>query len=98
MKPLQMLADAARGAAIGLVIAALVLVLLSVVGCAAPASFLAAERATYNAVAPEYLDYVNADPKLDAAQKQSRRDTIQAWDAGLRAWESGDDQDNAGGK
>lgn len=59
-------------------------------GCAAPASFVAAERATFKAVAPEYLDYVNADPKLDAGQKQSRRDTVQAWDAGLRAWEDGD--------
>jgi len=62
-------------------------------GCSAPASFVVAERATFRAVAPEYLEYVDADPKLNAKQKQSRRDTVAVWDAGLRAWESDGDKD-----
>lgn len=38
-----------------------------------------AEVATFNAVAPEYAAYVQADPNLQPAQKQARLDLIESW-------------------
>lgn len=43
---------------------------------------VAADRATFDAVAPAYLGYVSADPALTAEQKSSRADTVATW--GLR--------------
>ena len=58
-------------------------------GCAAlpqpPADYVAADRATYEAVAPEYAAYVEADERLDAEQKARRARTVAAWDARVRA-------------
>ena len=52
-------------------------------GCAAltlpPADYVSADRATYDAVAPEYLDYVHADPALDEEQRARRTRTIDSW-------------------
>lgn len=45
-------------------------------GCVGPDP---AALATYNAVAPEYRAYVEADASLTAEQKQSRFDTITTW-------------------
>jgi len=38
-----------------------------------------AELDTYNAIAPEYSAYVEADPALTAEQKQRRLDTVETW-------------------
>lgn len=63
--------------------------LLSSSGCAAPdAAFVRAERATYDAVAPEYAGYVSADPGLTADQKARRQRTLQTWDLSLRQQEA----------
>jgi len=49
-------------------------------GCVTPAGeYVAADAATYDAVAPEYLEYVDADPKLGPEQKASRRRTVETW-------------------
>src|SRR5205823_1564707 len=55
------------GAGIGL------LCVLALASCARPGqAFLSAERATYDAIAPEYENYVAADERLDAGQKARR--------------------------
>lgn len=48
-------------------------------GCAPAASYVAAERATYDAIAPDHAAYVNADPTLNDLQKARRLRTLQAW-------------------
>lgn len=62
-------------------------------GCAAlpggaGSAAAAADRATYDAVAPEYAAYVAGDPSLDDAQRARRQRTLDAWklrvDAGGR--------------
>ena len=48
-------------------------------------NYIAADRATYQAVAPEYAAYVHADPALDDEQRERRDRTIATWDARIRA-------------
>jgi hypothetical protein len=57
--------------------AALALLVLS--GCVPPSLYAKADRATYDAVAAEYLDYVAADPDLSAEQKARRVRTLTSW-------------------
>lgn len=40
--------------------------------------FVRAERTTYNAIASDYVEYVNADPSLTIDQKVSRKNIIQS--------------------
>jgi hypothetical protein len=48
-----------------------------VAACQAPdPTFVAAARAFYDAVAPEYAAYVAGDPALDAGQKARREKTL----------------------
>jgi hypothetical protein len=47
-----------------------------------------ADRATYDAVAPGWLRYVDADPALTEEQKQTRRDTVATWDLRIRKREA----------
>lgn len=67
--------------------------LLACTGCASiPATYTAADRATYNAIAPEYLEYVNEDGTsvesvLTPAQKELRRLTVESWERRIRAAE-----------
>ena len=42
-----------------------------------------ADRATYDAIAPEYLGYVDADPALTPEQKARRVQTVRSWEAKL---------------
>lgn len=60
----------------------IVLCLLALSSCVPPNAAVAAR---YNAIAPEYRAYVEADPSLSEPQKQSRRDLLEAWrlDAGV---------------
>ncbi len=62
---------------------ALVLSVALFSGCTIAPSYVKADRATYNAIAPEYRAYVDADPKLDQSEKTRRRGTLQSWDARL---------------
>jgi len=59
------------------------LLLLTLFGCQPAALHLEADRLTYDAVAPEYLQYVDADPRLDDEQRARRRRTVEAWSARL---------------
>lgn len=64
------------------------LVPLLFTGCAAltssaPESWVRADRATYSAVAPEYLEYVDKDDALEQAGKDRRHRTVQTWEARL---------------
>ena len=61
-------------AAIGVLIAGLML--LALTGCNV---HRAADRATYRAVAPEYLEYVREDGALSEEQRVSREDTVRLW-------------------
>ena len=73
--------------------ALLLLPLSQCAGCAAlraPApAYVAADRATYDAVAPEYAAYVGQDPALDEEERGRRARTLATWDARLRAAEEG---------
>ncbi len=42
-------------------------------------AYVKADQLTHDAIAPEYLDYVAADPELDDAQKQRRARTVATW-------------------
>jgi len=52
-------------------------------GCASLASpsaaYVAADRATYDAVAPEYAEYVRNDASLDDDQRARRQRTLETW-------------------
>lgn len=64
------------------VLCVLLLILLTLAGCqGVSASYAEADAATYDAIAPEYLGYVDADPALDASQKQRRQETVASWKA-----------------
>lgn len=78
------------GGVVPLAGAALLLACLSgVCGCATPeAAFVRAERATYQAVAPEYVAYVEADPALSDEEKERRRRTVRTWDLSIRQHEA----------
>ncbi len=47
--------------------------------CTPAELYIAADAATYDALAPEHAAYVRADAGLDAAQKQRRFDTLATW-------------------
>ena len=72
----------------------LLLLLSQCNGCSAlrpPApDYVAADRATYEAVAPEYAAYVHADPALDGDDRARRGRTLATWDARIRAAQAGD--------
>lgn len=69
---------------------ALPLLLLFVVGCASqvPADWVAADRATYEAVVPEYTAYVQQDGTLSMEQRQRRQNTIDTWRVRLEEHEA----------
>ena len=85
-----------NGAAL-LALALAPLLLATAAGCGATAAALsspsaarvAADRATFDAVAPEYARYVRTDPDLDDDQRARRERTIETWrlrvEAGERA-------------
>lgn len=59
----------------------LVVALLVLPSCAAgpDPTFVAASRATHDAIAPEYLGYVDADPTLSTEQRTRRHASIDRW-------------------
>ena len=44
-----------------------------------PPSYVAAERGTYHAIAPYYLEYVENDESLTEQQKAFYRDVVVEW-------------------
>ena len=57
---------------------------LCATGCAMPgAAFVRAERATFDAIAPEYRAYVAADERLSPGQKDRRLRTVETWDLSI---------------
>jgi len=70
--------------------ATLSLALLLVPGCCLSPGFVPAQRAFYDALAPEYRAYVEADPELTPAEKASRFDLLDAEEAVLREAEAAD--------
>lgn len=59
--------------------------LLLLSACSVNKTYVVADRATFDAVAKEYLTYVEADVALDDSQKQRRRETIRSWEARVGA-------------
>lgn len=57
---------------------AVVLLALVLVGCR-DAAYREADRATYDALAGEYVAYVQSDAALDAGQKRRRILTVTTW-------------------
>jgi len=60
------------------------LVLIMSTGCCATvdlirAEYTAADRATYDAVAPAYEAYVDGDDSLDDDEKKTRKRTVVTW-------------------
>lgn len=50
-----------------------------VASCSPPAEYVAADMDTYKAIAPEYSNYIQADPNLSMEQKARRSRTVDAW-------------------
>jgi hypothetical protein len=61
---------------------------LLLVSCGAAPQYVTADRATFEAVAPEYLKYVDADPALDVSARESRHLTVLTWEMRLKAAEA----------
>ena len=60
------------------------IILLMTAGCCATvdlirADYTAADRATFDAVAPAYNAYVDGDDSLDADEKKTHKRTIVTW-------------------
>ena len=51
----------------------------AVLGRSPSQAYVASDRATYEAVAPEYAGYVNDDPGLDDSQRARRVRTLETW-------------------
>lgn len=69
---------AMRRVGLFLLLALVLMVLPSCAGGPDP-TFTAASRATHDAVAPEYLGYVDADPLLTPEQRTRRHASIDRW-------------------
>ena len=55
--------------------------------CTPSQLYIQADRATYDVIAPEYLDYVDKDSTLDKDEKEDSRLTIDSWRQRLEAAE-----------
>lgn len=59
-------------------------ILAALAGCSpVAASYVHADRATFEAVAPEYVAYVSSDSALSSEQKERRQETVRSWEARL---------------
>ena len=52
---------------------------LTMVSCTPGKAYVAADQGIFDVITPEYLKYVEEDPKLDASQKARRGRTVTAW-------------------
>jgi len=53
--------------------------MLLLAGCGSCGAFLAAEEATYDAIAPAHIAYVASDASLSDEQRERRYRTIRGW-------------------
>ena len=60
--------------------------LFGAAGCGVNETYIKGSMAMYKAIAPEYLEYVKADPKKTDEEKARRERTVQAWDAMNKEW------------
>ena len=60
-------------------VAVIVFLLLSVSACTPAAAYVEADRATFDAIAGSYLDYVRADELLDESQVDRRSRLVDTW-------------------
>lgn len=58
---------------------AIVALCLFAAGCSLNQDYVKADQATFDAITPEYLKYVEADPSLDQDQKDRRKRTVATW-------------------
>lgn len=56
-------------------------------GCTPGKAYIEADRATFDAIAPEYLDLVETSGKFDEAKIQRRRDNVESWRKRIEAAE-----------
>lgn len=59
--------------------------MLLLAGCTPGQTYVQADRATYEAVAPEYRTYVESDSTLSLDQQQRRIRTLETWELRTRA-------------
>jgi len=69
-------------------LALFVLLMLSLEGCSASKTYVEADRAVFDVVAPEWADYFGSDAALSNEDKERRRRLIRAWDARIKAEEA----------
>jgi hypothetical protein len=63
--------------------------LLVLVGCASSSPpFVSQTRTRFDTLAPEYRAYVATDARLSETEKKRRLETLQSWDAEIRAAEA----------
>lgn len=74
----------------GLLLGALFVALVgaSCAGCSISQAYVAADRETYEAIAPDYRARVEADPGLSDDQKARRARAVDSWEARLVEAES----------
>jgi 4-amino-4-deoxy-L-arabinose transferase-like glycosyltransferase len=71
----------ARAATLGMIFIGACGLAISSAGCATTldGAFARADRATFDAVAPEYAAYVASDPWLTTEQRERRQRTVELW-------------------
>lgn len=57
----------------------LVLILCASCTCVDMKGYVAADKATFLAITPEYLEYVETDSALDQDKKDRRRRLVETW-------------------
>lgn len=65
----------------------LLVALLALSSCGIPKTHIVAERAIYDALEPDFRDYVEADQSLTENQKQLKMRTFVRWDEMISAFE-----------
>ena len=63
------------------------LLAIALSGCGMTPAYVEADRATYDAIAPEYLVYVVSDESLTPGEKERRARTLVSWQARLEEGE-----------
>ena len=59
-------------------------------GCSCQPGYVAADKLTFQAVTPEYLDYVRGDEGLSRLEVLRRERTIDSWEARIKEVERDD--------
>lgn len=62
-----------------LALAGVGLLIAGCTGCTPGKAYIEADRATFDAIAPEYLELIESSGKFDEAKIQRRKDTVESW-------------------